>query len=281
MIAYDLGMLSPEQVEQYRRDGFLVVPGVVTGDELRRLQEAADRVLAEAVAHGQELDRVAPVKLNADDGFYDWQPDDAGFLYARGAQGERVFRRAELMWGRDPIFRAVTAHPGVLAVNRAVKGADAVPANDAMVVKMPSAGAAVPWHRDPPGPPLIESEGDASCDFTCDIYLDASTVDNGCVWALPGSHRKGGPADPEDPYDFTVPGAVACQAQPGDMLIHSTGVLHGSPVNQSGALRRTFYVLYVTPEDLQRGFWDQSTEWIEGQARFLAEASAERAALAL
>jgi hypothetical protein len=275
------GTLSAEQVAQYRRDGVLVVPGVVTGDELAELREAADRVTEEAVAHGRDLDRTGAIQLSADHGFNDWQPDDAGFLYGRGTAGERVFRRAELMWSRDVRFRAVTAHPAILGVVRSVLGADVAPVNDAMVVKMPGAGAAVPWHRDPPGPPLIESVGDASDDFTTDLYLDPSTLDNGCLWALPGSHRRGehaGISGPSDPLDFGIPGAVPLEAQPGDLLLHSTGVLHGSPTNTSGAMRRTFYVQYASPATVIGGWWGKTAEWYEERAAFLRAAQAEREA---
>jgi phytanoyl-CoA hydroxylase len=235
-------MLTGEQLESYRRDGFLVVPGAIAPRELALLQEAADRITAEAISYGEKLDAEGPIELSAADGFWDWNLDESLFLYAQDDTGRRVFRRSQGMWARDPIFRATTAHPLVLDAVRKITAEDAVPYDDAMVVKMPGAGAAVPWHRDPPGPPLIEKTGDATPDFTLDIYLDASTVENGCVWGLPGSHRAGGPTGPEDPMDFDVPGAVPLEAQPGDLLLHSTGVLHGSPRNTSGQMRRTFYL---------------------------------------
>ena len=275
-------MLRPEQVEQYRKDGFLVVKQVVTGDELARLQAVADQVTAEGVEHGRELDEQGvPLVLKDDTGFTDWQPDELGFLYGRAPDGSRIFRRAELLWQRDPVFRAATVHPGILNAIWQILDQDVVPTNDAMVVKMPGAGAAVPWHRDPPGPPLIEETGDAWPDFTCDLYLDRSTVDNGCVWALPGSHRADGPADPADPLDFDVPGAVPLEAEPGDLLLHSTGVLHGSPRNTSGERRRTFYTHWRPPADLLVGWYSRDQEWIDGQARFLETAAADRRALGL
>lgn len=276
-----MNMLTPEQVERYRRDGFLVVKQVVTGDELARLQAVADRVTSEGVEHGRALDAERPVELKDDTGFTDWQPDEAGFLYGRAPDGARVFRRAELLWQRDAAFRVTTVHPGILNAIWQILDDDVVPTNDAMVVKMPGAGAAVPWHRDPPGQPLIDATGDASPDFTCDLYLDRSTVDNGCVWAIPGSHRAGGPAAPEDPLDFDAAVAVPVEAEPGDLLLHSTGVLHGSPRNTSNERRRTFYVHYRPPAELVSGWWSRPPEWVDGQIRFLKEALAERAALGI
>jgi hypothetical protein len=260
----------------YRRDGFLVLRGVVHGAELEALRSASDRVMAEAVAYGRELDARAPARLQTDHGFYEWDEiDERQFLYARDAQGRRVWRRAQAMWPRDPAFRGVTANPRLVAAAERLAGVAVLPAHESMVVKMPGAGAAIPWHRDPPGRALIEQLGDASSDFICDVYVDASTRDNGCVWGLPGSHRT---AEEADSLDFDRPDAVALEAEPGDVAFHSTGVVHGSPGNASGALRRTFYVHYSGAEALHTGFWKRDWDWIEAQREAFASMQAERAA---
>lgn len=271
-------MLTDDQVEAYRRDGFLQVRHVVTGDELDRLRAAADGVMDEAVAHGRALDAEYAIELDDDHGFRDWaESNHKGFLYGRSPDGARVWRRAELMFTRDPSFRTVAVHPSIVAIARRIMGDDAIVANESMVVKMPGHGAAVPWHRDPSSEAYLEREGDASGDFTIDIYLDRSTVGNGCVWAIPGSHR--GQPVPDDDLDFTVDGAVPLKAEPGDVLLHSTGVLHGSPTS-SGTLRRTFYLHYRPPSILATD-WARPQEWIDERIALFAQLRAERdAALA-
>lgn len=269
-------MLTDDQIEQYRKNGVLHLPGFIAGAELAALRAASDRVMEEAIAYGRELDQDHPIQLKDDHGFAEWEElDDRKFLYGRGKDGERVWRRAEEMWQRDVAFRNVTANPDLLRAVEQVLGQSVVPSNDSMVVKMPGAGAAVPWHRDPNGNFLIERDGDACSDFTCDIYLDPSTKENGALWAIPGSHRGGW--DNLEELDFNIPEAVLLEAQPGDILFHSTGVLHGSPPNRSGGLRRTFYVHYRPPSVLAGEWWNRPAEWIEGQQRFLEEIIAERA----
>jgi phytanoyl-CoA hydroxylase len=269
--------VDPEDpAARYRRDGFLLVRGLFSGTELDRLREAADRVMAEAVAYGRELDQRNRLDLQQDHGFYEAPDfDHRQFLYARDPDGKRIWRRAEGMLGRGEGFRQAAAHPPLLELVRDVKGAGQVlPGNDSMVVKMPGAGAAVPWHRDPPGERALAEGRDAALDFTCDIYLDPSTVDNGCLWALPGSHRGG--SAPADLLDFSVPGAVPLEAQPGDVLLHCTGVLHGSPANTSSGLRRTFYLHYATPTELMDGWWSWSPEQVADRAALLGQAIAAR-----
>jgi ectoine hydroxylase-related dioxygenase (phytanoyl-CoA dioxygenase family) len=124
----------------------------------------------------------------------------------------------------------------------------------------------------------MEQYGTAASDFTCDIYIDPSTVDNGCVWGLPGSHIAAGPDLDEGSLDFGARGAVPLAAQPGDMLIHSTGVLHGSPTNTSGAIRRTLYFHYRTREEIVGGYWQRPAEWADELAARFASYQAARAA---
>lgn len=269
-------MISDDEIARYRRDGFLHLPGLFSGEELDQLRAAADRLMDEAVVYGQDLDRTrGPIALHDDHGFTEWdEMDERRFLYARGSEGERVFRRAEGIWDRDPIFRIASANPLLVNAAHQVVGRPLVGANDSMVVKMPGAGAAVPWHRDPVGKELIAEVGDASSDFTCDIYLDESTAANGALRAIPGSHRGG--YDDLHPLDFDHPDAVVVEAQPGDVLFHSTGVLHGSPTNASGGMRRTFYVHFRPLEVLGKGFWDRPQEWIESRLAMTRRLREER-----
>jgi len=263
----------------YRRDGFLVLRGLLRPREVAMLRTASDLVLAEAVQYGRELDARHPIALRSDHGFYEWDEiDDRQFLYARDGEGRRVWRRAERMWSRDAAFRVITANPRVVAAVERAAGAPVLPAHDSMVVKMPGAGATVPWHRDPPGRALIERLGDASGDFITDVYVDPSTVGNGCVWGIPGSHRC---TDEVDPDDFGRADAVPLQAEPGDVVLHSTGVLHGSPANRSTAMRRTFYIHYGTRDTLMHGFWQRDAGWIEEQAAAFARMAEERRALGI
>lgn len=270
-------MLTQEQIDRYRRDGFLHIPQMYTGAELDALRAAADRVVEEAVAYGRELDASrGPIVLKDDHGFREWQElDERKFLYGQGKDGERLFRRAEGMWERDPIFRIATANPLLVNAVHQVLELPILGVNDSMVVKMPGAGAAVPWHRDPTADELIAEFGDACSNFTCDIYLDAATAETG-LRAIPGSHRGGW--DDIDELDFDHPDAVTVEAQPGDVLFHSLGVLHGSPKNTSGGLRRTFYVHFRPPEAVGKGFWDRPPEWIAQRRKVAAEMCEERAA---
>jgi ectoine hydroxylase-related dioxygenase (phytanoyl-CoA dioxygenase family) len=272
-------MLSDDDLEAYRRDGVVVVKGAIAGEELRLLREAADALTEEAVAYGRALDERGAIRLDDDHGFREWdEQDDRKLLFGRAPDGSRLWRRANDMWTRDSIYRIVSANPVVLGIVEQVVGEPVLPVDAAVVAKMPGGGAAVPWHRDPPGEMNIREGADAAPDFVVDIYLDASTRDNGCLWARPGSHRW--TENESDSLDFSVPGAITVEAEPGDMLLHCTGVLHGSPRNESGAMRRTLYLYFAPPSWFER-FAVLDPPSVDVQRRLLAQMIDERAASGL
>jgi hypothetical protein len=148
---------------------------------------------------------------------------------------------------------------------------------EALVFKSPRNGRAVPVHCDGaewrPGLPPREVF------FNADVYLDDSTLENGCLWAAPGSHLR--PATAlirEKGFDF--PGLVPVPAKAGDVIFHNTRLVHGSYASRSPALRRTLYYEFRTLE------WMSSPEharamglegrdlsgWIEARARLIRHA---------
>ena len=282
-------MLDDTQIEAFRRDGFLVLRGAVGGDELHRLQDVTAGIVEAGIAFGRELDARDPVPVGAMDVPVDLDVYfDPGFLYAADGNGHRVFRRAEWLWARDPAFVDLTANPVILNAVWQLLETPFVPTNDSLVVKLPAAGAAVPWHRDVEVTEIVAAGGDPTRDFTVDIYLDPATPENGCLWAIPGSHR-GEPAT-FDTHDWARTDAVLLPAEPGDVFVHATGLLHGSPPNHSGDTRRTVYfhhrgpsglVLDATEASVRKVRKTEPREWFDQQVAFLADAIAHRAASGL
>lgn len=222
--------LRSEQVEQFHRDGFLIMRGLISAEEVRRLQVAADRVVADGVA-GR--------------GF--------GHRYTPGGDGQPTYWRTDCtLWDSDPSFAAVSVNPDLLeAVGQCLGLPFFVMANEALVVKLPGHGAPVPFHQDPPYASL-HGEPDPGAypipAFTTDIYLDAATVDNGCVWAIPGWHRDGRVDLSRYSEEELLARAVPCEMQPGDVMFHCLGTPHGSPPNRSAQLRRTFYLAFLAEQ---------------------------------
>ena len=66
------------------------------------------------------------------------------------------------------------------------------------------------------------------------VHIDEATVDNGCIYVLPKSHK---PPFHEDRVYIT--------AKPGDITFLHNHVIHGSDNNGSDEFRRNLLLMYV------------------------------------
>ena len=231
--------LTRDAIDTFHRQGFLVIPGLITGRTLDLLRAAADEVVADGIA-----------ERGADQ------------LYREGPRG-RIYWRSERMFARQAIFRAVALDPDLVTAVAQCSGEPCYPWNDSLVVKLAEDGPDVGWHQDPPYGDPQRTTTFAHPNFTTDIYLDRSDEDNGCVWAIPGRHLLGTCAlgDRDQEELFTRCGAVPVRMEPGDVLFHAVSTPHGSRVNLGATTRRTYYIHYLSEavrRDSYSGGWAAS-----------------------
>jgi phytanoyl-CoA hydroxylase len=130
--------------------------------------------------------------------------------------------------------------------------ADVEPLGATYVVKAARTGVPTLWHQDSYG----WRELGITAAVSIGVALDRSTRENGCLLAIPGSHRLAThPLHPvSDPpnlfrqsMDATLVDAsraVAVELEPGDASIHHPNLVHGAEPNTSPRPRRTLVVRY-------------------------------------
>lgn len=130
--------------------------------------------------------------------------------------------------------------------------------HDQVIYKDGRHGGRVDWHQDY----YYWQHLDRPDSVTSWAALTDSTVDNGCVWVIPGSHRAGvRPDHTEDGYPFGDTGdaagsellgaeAVALELRPGDVSFHHCLTLHGSGEN-SGPHPRFGYITHYLPRGVR------------------------------
>lgn len=215
-------MLAQAQIDQFHRDGFLVLRQVFGGDELELLRLAADRVEADGVAGlGQH------------------------HCYHTLPGGLKLYGRSERMWDRDPIFAAATAHPRLLAAVGQCLGHPFLPSADAFTCKIRFGKVPVPWHQDPPYHDPRQERTAAIPDFCAGICLDQSTVDNGCLWSLPGHHLVGHIELDHGAEEALYARARPIEMAPGDVLFQCSSTPHASRGNPSPRTWRLFHVHFA------------------------------------
>jgi phytanoyl-CoA hydroxylase len=224
-------MLTRQQIDEFHRDGLLVIKGVFRDSELEALQRAADQVQEDGIAGSG---------------------DGHGY---RNVNGKRQYYRTDgVLWQRDRAFRTATMDPGLLAAVGQCLGHAFMPINDSLVVKLPHSDVSIPWHQDPPyqGPNGRQTTFEIP-NFDCDIYLDEANLQNGCLFGLAGHHLAGHVEverfQEEDLFDRAD--ALPLEMAPGDVLLHAITAPHGSKANRSDTLRRVFYVHYMAREVLE------------------------------
>lgn len=149
-------------------------------------------------------------------------------------------------------------HRKSLKIAQELLGEDMALDFDMLIDKAPQTNTPTPWHQDRA---YWISMPDTRA-TSCWVALDKATIDNGCMWYVPGSHKL--PVREHEPAGKGG-GALQCQAdesegiaveiEPGDCIFHHGGTLHYSRGN-STALRRRAFITNFRPQsmiDYERG----------------------------
>ena len=157
-------VVTPEQIEAYRRDGFVVIDNVLNPAEVETLRRVTDE-LVEASRQVSEHSAV-----------YDLEP-------THSAAEPRV-RRIKMPHKVHPAYDATMRHPRILAVLRALMHPTVRFDISKLNLKAPGYGAAVEWHQDWAFYPHTNDDLAA-----VGVMMDDMRLENGPLLCIPGSHR--------------------------------------------------------------------------------------------
>ncbi len=220
-------MLTADQIETYRRDGFLRVEGALNAEELARLQRITDRLIDASRSVTQSND------------IYDL---DEG----HSANAPRL-TRIKLPHLQDPAFWEIAVNSRLTDILRQLLGENVLLQTSKLNTKAPGGGAAVEWHQDWAFYPHTNDDL-----LAFGVMLEDVDEKNGPLQVIPGSHRgpvlshqngEGvfcGAVDPDDPA-FEGEKAVTLTGKAGDMTIHHVRALHGSAPNTSDRARKILF----------------------------------------
>jgi phytanoyl-CoA hydroxylase len=228
---------SSPGVSDYRDRGYLIVPGVLDRPLL-------DAVRAEAIAI-----------CRGDRGAID------GVIPAADADDTVVLRRylcIHFPHKLSLVLLEVARLPAVVDKLTAVVGPNVKLVQSMLFIKSENMPGQA-WHQDESHIPTRDRSLTAVW-----IALDDATVDNGCLWVIPGSHRRGvlyPVQDTIDPrFDSTKHAhgfpdgdkdAVAVELPAGAAVMFDGHLLHQSLPNTSrGGMRRALVLHYMSAESL-------------------------------
>jgi phytanoyl-CoA hydroxylase len=265
-------MLSGQQIEQFKRDGFLVIPDAFEPHSIAGLREAATEIVADF-----DLDRHRTVFTTTDrdsgrdDYFFDSAERVSCFLEegALTAEGElncsrevAINKIGHALHDKIPEFTSFCRQDVIGQALRDLGYQDPVLWQTMYIFKQPHIGGEVRWHQD--ASYLISKPGPVSGMW---IALEDATRSNGCLWMSPGAHhqalseiyevdwsnREGVLRTLKEPSWPSAQEAVALEVPAGTAVIFDDHMPHYSSQNTSDFSRHAFTMHFA----------DASSRWAE------------------
>ena len=224
------GLISDDQVARFREDGYFVTEPMWDGGELAEVCEEFDRLHAETVD---------AAKRDGD--------EQAARLAARRPFIGQAHTRSEVLkrFVKSPIYLEACAK---------LIGADADLYFNQVVIKPPQRGLAFAWHQD-----SGYTETEPLEYITCWTAIGRTSIDNGCVWVIPGSHKWGLLPHPRDEEQSLLvaqfddeSGQQPVEMEAGQVAIFSSLTLHRSGENRSKQVRRGYVPQYHVPNVISK-----------------------------
>lgn len=228
--------ITPQQVDFYRRNGFVVVDDFLDGSEVEHWRSTVDRAIADR--HGRKFaDR--DVKIGEDDGIN----PDADYY-------SKVFDQLLNLWQTDEHVAELILDPRIGEMASVLAGVDGVRVwHDQALVKRPWANP-TGFHLDTPL--WSFSNRDA---ISIWIALDDATVENGCLCFLPGSHLATTFENPGitknldaifDMYpDYCRVDPFRAVMKAGSASFHNGMCIHGAGANMTTRPRRAMTCAFM------------------------------------
>ncbi len=251
--------MTQEQWQVFERDGYVRLGKVAGAEEFSVLQQRMDDIMMGRA--DIDYDQLT-MQLDRADG-----PDTQPGPQSRGFKGATLAYRKIQNLEYDANFLAYLQKPLFADICARTYGERArVACFRAMFMNKPAGyGTYLVWHQDR----WINLDRDPQ--ITVWTALDAATVDNGCVFVMPGTHHS--LVNPEHGSGFLTEEQVqkvldehepvALELEAGEVVLLHNWLLHSSDINRTEIARRAFSVCYMDADTVASN--DQSYPVVFGE----------------
>jgi phytanoyl-CoA hydroxylase len=188
--------ISKQQVQQFRDAGFLVLEGFADASECDQLRARAETLVQEfdpaevvSIFSTREQNRIA-------DEYFMTSGDKVRFFFEENAfnpdgtlkyEKERSINKiGHALHDLDPLFDRFSRSDRVRELAKAIGLENALLVQSMYIFKQPNIGGEVTCHQDST---FIYTEPIDIAGLW--FALEDATIENGCLWAIPGGHRHG------------------------------------------------------------------------------------------
>lgn len=275
-------MLNDEQCANFQRDGYIVIPGFKSVQEIAAVRARAAQIVDEFdPGQGSSIFTTQNQATATDDYFLrsdntircffeEEAFDQQGRL--RQDKSLSINKIGHALHDLDPVFERFSRDPKLAAVARDLGLAEALVWQSMYIFKQPGIGGEVRWHQDAT---FFETTPISVTTFW--FALEDATIENGCLWVEPGGHRgpmrerfvRNGDDIKMEKLDATPwpddSVAVPLEASAGSLVCFHGLLPHYSAPNRSPVSRHA-YTLHAT--DGRTAYSAQN--WIQRDAAFPA-----------
>lgn len=236
--------LSKEQIEFYTDNGYLVIEDFLRPGELATWREAVTEAVAER--NGLKMPGKA-ISMNDDDGIN----KEADYF-------NNVFDQLLNLWQTNEKVKNIMLDERIGEMIAQLSGAGGVRIwHDQALIKRPWANP-TSWHLDTP----FWSFSDRRA-MSIWVALDDATLENGCLFFIPGSHQKTTFDNPGigknmgeifSTYpQFRQSQSVAAPMKAGSCSFHNGLTIHGAHANMTPGFRRAMTCAYMPDGNTYNG----------------------------
>ena len=236
--------ITPEQIQSYEANGFLVIEDFLSPEELQHWRKAVTQAVEER----------AGIKIpgkNIKTGEADGINEDADYF-------AKVFDQLLNLWQTNDDVKELMFDQKIGKMAAQLSGADGIRIwHDQALIKRPWANPTA-WHLDTP----FWSFSDRRA-ISIWIALDDATLENGCLYFIPGSHKLTGfdkiviGRNMDGVFDtypqFKKSNPVAAAMKAGSCSFHNGLTIHGANANMTSGFRRAMTCAYMPEGNLFNG----------------------------
>lgn len=236
--------LNNDQIQFYRNNGFVVIEDFLTPDELEHWRDAVTTAVKE---RGGIKIPGKQIKVGEADGIN----EDADY-YAK------VFDQLLNLWQTSEQVKELMLDQRIGKMAAQLAGVDGISIwHDQALIKRPW-GNPTAWHLDTP----FWSFSDRNA-ISIWVALDNATLENGCLFFIPGSHKQTGfnkitiGRNMDGIFDvypeLRTATTVAAPMKAGSCSFHNGLTVHGANANMTSGFRRAMTCAYMPDGNIYNG----------------------------
>ncbi len=188
--------LTSSQLASYERDGYLVIENFATSEECEQLKQRAEELVAAFDPQGVISIFTTKDQTRISNEYFLESGDKIRFFFEedafapdgslRQSKQRSINKIGHALHDLDPVFNRFSRKPELAAAAAVLGFKQPLLMQSMYIFKQPNIGGEVTCHQDAT---FLYTEPMTVTGFW--YALEDATLENGCLWAIPGGHKLG------------------------------------------------------------------------------------------